>query len=97
MFSEDKNTAIERFKQFNELENDDSCLDDLVNERARLSDEEARQEILKQIGEIEIPQVKSLPKLERDELLQKIKSIEGITQRQAARILGVSPSLIFKA
>jgi len=97
MFSEDKNIAIERFKQFNELENDDNCLDDLVNERARLTDEEARQEILNLIGKIGIAQVKSLPKIERDKILQKVKKIKGITQRQAARILGVSPSLIFKA
>ncbi|MFZ5945816.1 MAG: hypothetical protein ACOYVD_17125 [Bacillota bacterium] len=41
MFSEDKNTALERFKQFNELENDDSCLDDVVKERARLTDRQA--------------------------------------------------------
>ena len=26
----------------------------------------------------------------------KIKTIEGLSQRQAARILGVSPNLIFK-
>lgn len=97
MFSEDKSTAIERFREFSELRNDDSCLDDVVNENLRLTDEEARQEILNLIGNYGIGQIKSLPKIERDKILQNVKGIKGITQRQAARILGVSPSLIFKA
>lgn len=97
MFSKDANEAREKFKQFNEQENNDNCLDDIINEKVKLSDEEARLEILKVIDGIEIAQVKSFPKKERDQVLQKIKGIEKITQRQAARILGVSPNLIFKA
>jgi hypothetical protein len=30
-------------------------------------------------------------------ILQKVKAIEGVTQRQAARILGIFANLIFKA
>jgi hypothetical protein len=97
MFSDDENAAIGEFKQFNELESNDNCLDDVANKRLLLSDEEARLEILKVINETEIAQVKSIPKQKRDELLQKVKRIKGISQRQAARILGVSHNLIFKA
>ncbi|KJS19221.1 MAG: transposase [Clostridiaceae bacterium BRH_c20a] len=97
MFFEDESKAMEKFKQFNEQETNDSCLDDIINEKVKLSDEEARLEVLKVIDGIEIAQVKSLPKKERDQILQKVKGIEKITQRQAARILGVSPNLIFKA
>ncbi|KJS82592.1 MAG: transposase [Peptococcaceae bacterium BICA1-8] len=97
MFAEDWNTAKKRFKEFNQIENNDKCLDEGTNERTRLSDEEARHEILKLINETDIAQVKGLPKIQRDEVLQKVKAIDGITQRQAARILGVSPNLIFKA
>lgn len=49
------------------------------------------------LGGIEIAQVKSLPKLQRNEVFQAVKKIKGLSQRQAARILGVSASLIFKA
>jgi len=35
--------------------------------------------------------------VERDEVLRKVKGIGGVTHRQAAIILGISPSLIFKA
>jgi len=95
MFSEDKHKAIAKFKEFNEAENNDKCLDHEVT--PRMTDEEARQEIIKHIDKIEIAQVKGLPKTSRDEVLRKVKGIKGVTQRQAARILGVSASLIFKA
>ncbi|MCL6573144.1 MAG: transposase [Bacillus sp. (in: Bacteria)] len=97
MFSEDRTMAIERFKDFNERNNDDEGLDEKVNKRRRLTDEEARLEIKELLGVIEIAQVKSFPKLQRNEVLQKIKGIAGLSQRQAARIVGVSPNLIFKA
>jgi REP element-mobilizing transposase RayT len=93
--SQDK-SKLEKFKEFNERGNHDRCLDDHVYKR-RVSDDEARVEIRKVLGEVEIPQVKSLPSVERNELLKKIKKIDGVTQRQAARILGVSANLVFKA
>jgi putative transposase len=96
MFSEDNILAIERFKQFNERVNQDQCLDDQVNER-RFTDEQAREVIKKLLNGIEIAQVKSLPKLKRNEILKKTKGINGLSQRQTARILGVSRTLIFKA
>jgi putative transposase len=63
----------------------------------RLTDDEARIEIKKCLGNIEIPQLKSLPREKRNEVLRRVKRIEGVSQRQAARILGVSANLVFKA
>jgi putative transposase len=97
LFSPDIGVSRERFKEFNERNNNDKCLDDRVDEKIRLSDEEARLQIRKLLGTIEIAQVKSLPKVKRDEVLRKVKGIKGLSQRQAARILGVSPNLVFKA
>ena len=97
IFSHDMNYAIERFIEFNTLQNNDHCLEDKVFRKVRLSDEEAKLEILNQIDGMEIAKVKSLPKKQRDEILRNIKEIEGISQRQAARIFGVSENLIFKA
>lgn len=96
MFSEDNsNAAIVRFREFNETVNNELCLDDEI--KVRLSDQEARVEILKRIGELEIAQVKSLAKLEKDGIFRKVKRIEGVSQRQVARILGVAPSLLSKS
>ena len=63
----------------------------------RFTDEEAREEIKKAVSGFEITSIKSMQKAQRDELLKKVKALDGVTQRQAARILGVSPNLIFKA
>ncbi|MBP2242370.1 REP element-mobilizing transposase RayT [Cytobacillus eiseniae] len=96
MYSTNMAVAIEKFRDFNEQQNNDQCLDDDVY-RIRLSDDEARLAIKKLLCGIEITHVKSLPRIERNSLLQKVKGIEGVSQRQAARILGVSANLIFKA
>jgi putative transposase len=95
-FSDDITTAKERFKEFNERNHHDECLEDNVKKR-RLSDVDARLEIKKLLDGMEIAHVKSLPKLQRNEVLQKIKGIDGLSQRQTARILGISPNLIYKA
>jgi REP element-mobilizing transposase RayT len=98
MFSDDITIARERFKQFNEQNNDDQCLEDQPRQK-RLTDEEARLEIMKWLGlgAEEIAQVKSLPKVKRQEVLRKVKEIDGLSLRQAARIFGVSLSLISRA
>ncbi|MFD1849541.1 REP-associated tyrosine transposase [Oceanobacillus bengalensis] len=97
LFSTNLKVAMAEFKVFNEKKNDDDCLDDKVNERRRLTDEEARLEIIQLLGGLDIAQVKALPRLNRNNVLRKVKAVEGISNRQAARILGVSPNLIFKA
>ena len=96
MFSDDFSIARERFREFNERTNRDECLDERPYKRRRLPDEEARLEIKRILGTMEIAQVKSLPKFERDMVLREIKGIDGLSQRQAARILGIPPSLVFK-
>jgi putative transposase len=47
-------------------------------------------EIRKCLGSLEIPQVKCLSKKERDKVMRRVKRIEGVSQLQAARILGVA-------
>jgi REP element-mobilizing transposase RayT len=94
MFSEDRDIAIKKFVEFNEAECVGECLDD--NRKIRLTDEEAKVEIAKIISLQEIAVIKSMPKTQRNSLILKIKSIEGISQRQAARILGVAPNLVIR-
>ena len=47
--------------------------------------------------EYNFTEVNALPKIKRDEVIKKITGIEGLTQRQTARLLGISPNLVFKA
>lgn len=87
--------ARKLFKEFNEMSNDDHCLEEKVIQR--LQDEEARIVIKELLGGYEIAHVKSLPKVQRNEILRKVKQIVGLSQRRAARILGVSVNLVFRA
>jgi putative transposase len=96
-FSDSPFVARERFRQFNEMSNQDQCLDETNKTRIMLTDDEARAEIRKVLGLLEIPHIKTLPKEKRNQLLKEIKKIKGLSQRQAARILGNSPNLVFKA
>ena len=96
MFSNGRASAIASFMEFNEAENEEKCLDDDQITK-RLTDNQARAEIQKLIPLAEMVQIKSLPKAQRDKIISKVKEIEGLTQRQAARILGISPNLIYKA
>jgi putative transposase len=95
LFSEQSDSAIKRFRQFDAAMNEDQCLEE--TQKVRLNDTEAKLEIKKLILGYDIVKIKSLPKAERDRILIKLKAVEGITQRQAARILRISPNLIFKA
>lgn len=96
-FSPDIQIAREKFRSYNEEPNDDKCLDEDVGQK-RLTDDEARKKLRKILpAGLEITHVKSLPRKERNQILKKIKTLKGISQRQAARILGISPNLIFKA
>ncbi|RHW42886.1 transposase [Neobacillus notoginsengisoli] len=89
-------TALKIFKAFTDQPNNDEFLEYDTGTRRKIPDEEASKEIKKLIGQLEIPQIKSLPKPQRDHILRKIKTIQGITQRQAARIIGISPNLVFR-
>ncbi|ESU34243.1 hypothetical protein G3A_02110 [Bacillus sp. 17376] len=91
-----RGAAVKGFKKFNERTNRDECLEDIYPRR-KLTDEQARQEIKQLLGEIAIARVKSLPGWQKDHYLIKIKEIDGITVRQAARILCVSKNLIHRA
>ncbi|WP_234987248.1 REP-associated tyrosine transposase [Bacillus sinesaloumensis] len=96
LFSPNSKVAQELFKAFNEMNNEDQCLELIVN-APRLTDEEARQKIKESLGTMEIPHVKSLPREKRKEILRELKTIKGISMRQLARIMGISLNLVFKA
>ncbi|MGN7479184.1 transposase [Solibacillus silvestris] len=96
LFSRDVTVAIEKFREFNERLNEDSCLDE-EEAPTRLTDDDARVLIKEMLGSLSIAQVKSLPKSKRDPLLRNMKTIKGLPQRQIARILGVSKNLINRA
>jgi hypothetical protein len=95
ILSQRENGGIEVFKEFNEIKTDDRCLEE--DYRNRFTDEQASAEIRTVAGDIDIAKIKDLPKARRNELVGRIKEIDGITQRQISRILGIPLSLISRA
>ncbi len=94
MFSEDKAYAINRFISFNNEQNDDKCLEYMENKR--INDTEAR-EIIEDIVKIKnISAIQSFEKEKRDEVIKKIKEVEGMSIRQIARITGLSYNTVLK-
>lgn len=94
LFDDRCSVAVEKLKFFTLQPNSDKITD--YEDDAKISDDILRQEILALLGGKPLPVVKTLDRKDRDALLQKIKSIEGATQRQIARILDLAPSIIFK-
>ncbi|MCT2536076.1 transposase [Aquibacillus koreensis] len=95
-FSNDKTIARNKFKAFCEKQNDEESLDEKYEVKKRLTDVDARNAIREMLCGVEIAQVKSMPRIERNKILYEIKVIKGLSQRQASRIFGVSASLINK-
>lgn len=94
LFSEDRVIAIQKFIDFNNEKNKDQCLEYEVNKR--INDVEAR-EIIKNIATVKnINEIQGLAKEKREEIIEKIKKIEGLSIRQIARITGISYNAVLK-
>lgn len=72
-------------------ENDDKCLDDFPF--VRVSDDEVK-DYMRTCGIPNSSQLQHLKRAERDAFLAELKTIEGVTLSQLARITGISKSVI---
>ena len=74
---------------------DDHCIE--INEARRITDEEAKK-IIQKYGNVKIPtELQNMEKIKRDEIIRKIKEVDGVSTRQIARLTGISQSVISKA
>lgn len=91
VFSLNRKKAFELFYHYMQQPNDDECLDDYV--LPKITDDEIR-EYLSKIG---IPSRNTLQQMEqkdRNEIILKLKNLNGATIRQLSRITGISKSVI---
>lgn len=99
MFMPEKNQALQEFLEFNRktLKFQES-IDLLEYEmRNRLTDEEVIYFIKEGIGIYNIQEIQKYNIKDRDEIIQKIGKIQGVTQPQIARILGITVKIVEKA
>jgi len=87
--------AIRRFREFMNMENQDTCLEYEI--KLRKTDDEVKAEIDEILKGNPVTALHSMKKQERDILLRQIKAIEGATQRQIARVTGLNQNLIFRS
>lgn len=99
LFSEEKKQAKKEFLEFNKksLKFQDS-LELLEYEmRNKLTDEEVIYFIRQELGIYNIQEIQKYSIKDRDETIQKIRKIQGVTQSQMARILGLGIKIIQRA
>ena len=92
---EKRTKAIKLFREFMQLENEDQCLDDQI--KRRKTDGEVKAEIEAMMNGEPIGKLPGLETAKRQAILQQIKISEGVTQRQIARVTGISQNIVFKA
>ena len=92
IFSLEPEIAAHRFEIFMNQEAEDICV--MVHGIYKLTDQEAKLAIQK-AAKLTIPtELQTMEKGKRDEIIRKIKQINGITTRQIARLTGITQSVI---
>ena len=94
MFDNDPKKALKGFKEFHQMENDDTCLE--MEENIRLNDNKAT-EIIKSLFKINSGmEMQKFPLHQRDACLRRVKNDYHISNRQIERITGISRKIIDK-
>jgi len=95
IFAEEREQSITFFKKYMNEQADDHCIE--ISEARRITDEEAKK-IIQKYGNVKIPtELQHMEKIKRDEIIRKIKEVDGVSTRQIARLTGISQSVISKA
>lgn len=76
-------------------DNKDKCLEDEL--KYRKTDSEVKTEIEKLMRDEPIGRLQGVEITKRNEILRKIKAIDGVSLRQISRVTGVSVDIIFNA
>ncbi|CQR71950.1 Transposase IS200 like protein [Sporomusa ovata DSM 2662] len=96
IFDECGEIAQQRWQVFMKQDSNDKFLD-IEEKQQKIKDERLYEEIQKILKGQSLGELQSMEKASRDKIIRKIKSIEGVTQRQIARVTGINQSLVFKA
>jgi hypothetical protein len=93
LFDENRTKAIDDFKVFNETKTDDECLD--IRERKSISDQEAIKLIKKKYAVGSSSELNHFDGKKRTKCLKFLLK-KGLSERQIARITGISRYVIRK-
>ncbi|MDW7650712.1 MAG: transposase [Bacillota bacterium] len=90
MFTENISQALKQFNQFINRSSDEKCLE--YEDKVSLSDMELI-EYINDLG-LKSEEIRNLPNSDRDAIIRKLKTLDGITIRQIAKITGLSKSMV---
>lgn len=91
LFSPIRSKSLQLFSDYMQLSNDDQYLDD--HPKVRMSDSEIRRHIAK-FGYTNHSTLQQMDKDKRDAIIRELRSLNGVSIRQLARITGISKSVI---
>lgn len=94
LLSSNREEAVRLFTKYHKEENSDKCLD--YENFIKLTDDKLKEDI-NRLGIINIKELQSIDKNSRNQILRKLKNIEGASIRQLSRITGISKSVIERA
>ncbi|GMA98948.1 transposase [Pelosinus sp. IPA-1] len=95
IFASKKEQAMIYFKNFMNEQNDDTCIDSI--ETKRMTDQEIK-ELIKKYASVNSPsELRNMDIMARNQVIRKIKEVEGVSTRQIARLIGISQSIVSKA
>nr|WP_092073186.1 transposase [Dendrosporobacter quercicolus]NSL48746.1 transposase [Dendrosporobacter quercicolus DSM 1736]SDM55306.1 REP element-mobilizing transposase RayT [Dendrosporobacter quercicolus] len=95
IFAEEREKFIVHFQNYMNEYADANCIE--INEKKRMSDDKIKK-IIQKYAKVKMPtELQNMEKTKRDEIVRKIKEMNGISTRQIARLTGMSQSVIAKA
>ena len=99
MFSTEKEQGIKEFFQFNtkSIKFQDSAEFLEYEMKNKLTDEEVIYFIKEELKIYNIQEIQKYNKNYRNQIIQKIKKIQGVTQPQIARVLGITLRMVQRA
>ncbi len=95
LFTRERTEAIRKFREFMGENASDMCLED--DRKPRKTDEEVRSQVEACMDGIPVTTLQKMEKQGRNEVLRQIKTIEGATIRQIARVTGLNYNIIYRA
>jgi REP element-mobilizing transposase RayT len=95
IFAEEREKSISSFKKYMNEQADDNCIEMKVVKR--ITDEDAKKMIQKYANVKMATELQNMERTRRDEIIRRIKEVDGVSTRQIARVTGMSQTVISKA
>ncbi|HWR43601.1 transposase [Sporomusa sp.] len=95
IFGQEREKAVNHLKTFMDENVEDICIE--IDDSTKPNDKQAQLLIQEYVGVNTLAELQVMDKQKRDEILNKIKQLNGISTWQISRITGISQSVVARA